>query len=84
MAFCGQRLVVVNDTSIQISRKKLINSGSAQKKVKIENVKNSERSDHKFHPVLWLPQKQALPPVAASGLTPPSFTMLLLKKMINK
>ena len=65
--------------------KKLINSGSAQKKVKIENVKNSEKSDHKFHPFLWLPQKQALPPVAASGLTAPSFTMLLLKKrLINK
>ena len=59
--------------------KKLINSGSALKKVKSDNVKNSEKSDHKILTVLWLAKKQALPPVAASGLTAPNFTLYVTK-----
>ena len=75
MASCGRCLVVVNDVGNSGLAKKLINSESAQKKVKSENVKNYEKSDHIILPVLWLPQKQALPPVAASGLTAPKSTI---------
>ena len=77
MASCGRCLVMVNNVGNSGLAKKLINSGSTQKNVKSENVKNYEKSDHKILPVLWLPQKQALPPVAASGLTAPNFTTSL-------
>ena len=77
MASCGRCLVKVNNVGNSGLAKKLINSGSAHKKVKSENVKNYEKSDHKILPVRWLLQKQALPPVAASGLTAPNFTISL-------
>ena len=77
MASCGRCLVMVNNVGNSGLAKKLINSGSAQKKMKSENLKNYEKNDHKILPVLWLPQKQALPPVAASGLAAPNFTISL-------
>ena len=45
MVSCGRCLVMVNNVGNSGLAKKLINSGSAQKKVESENVENYEKND---------------------------------------